>query len=180
MKERSVKERVLFYCRCNALWSQMAEAFLKKFFPERYEAYSAGVQVTAVHPGAARVMAEIGIDLSEHRSKGIEEFVGTKFDYVALVCGEPPEVCPFFPQQEKPVKCERCSMCCIFLPFFPSGVQVLRTSFRDPTKFVGPEKQSLDMFREVRNEIRDWVMDTFGVEEIAVDSRSGGCAFRQT
>ncbi len=179
MKERSVKEKVLFCCRCNALWSQIAEAFLKKFFPERYEACSAGVLVTVVHPMVTRVMAEIGIDLSGNRSKGIEEFVGTKFDYVALVCGEPPEICPFFPGQEKPVKCERCSACCIFMPFFPSGVQVLHSSFKDPTKFVGPEKESLDLFREVRDTIRDWVIDTFGAEEVVADSSGEGCTFRQ-
>ena len=143
----------------------------QEVFPERYEAYSAGAKVTTVHPAAVRVMAEIGIDLSGHRSKAIEEFVGTKFDCVALVCGDPAEVCPFFPQQEKATKCERCASCCVFLPFFPRGVRVLRASFKDPTKSVGSENESLEVFRQVRNEVRDWVMDTFGAEEIVVDSR---------
>jgi arsenate reductase (thioredoxin) len=166
VKKPSTKGKVLFYCRCNALWSQMAEAFLKKFFPERYEACSAGMQVTPVHPMVVRVMTEIGIDVSGHRSKEIEEFVGTKFDCVALVCGGPAEVCPFFPRQERPAKCKSCAACCVHLPLFPSAMQVLRTSFNDPTKFVGPEAQSLDLFRQVRDEIRDWIIDTFGEEEI--------------
>jgi arsenate reductase (thioredoxin) len=178
MKESSVKGKVLFYCRCNALWSQMAEAFVKRFFPERYDAYSAGARVTAVHPDAVRVMAEIGIDLSRHRSKAIEEFVGTRFDCVALVCGEPPEVCPFFPQQEKATKCERCASCCVFLPFFPRGVRVMRVTFKDPTKSVGSENESLELFRQVRNEVRDWVMDTFGATDASTVSQPGGAAFR--
>jgi len=164
VKEHSVRKKVLFYCRCNALRSQMAEAFLKKFFPDRYDACSAGMLVTTVHPMVVRVMAEVGMDLSGHRSKSVEEFVGTKFDFVALVCGGPAEVCPFFPGQEKPLECKECAACCIHLPLFPRGDQVLHASFHDRTKLAGPEEESLDLFREMRNEIRDWVIETFGAE----------------
>ena len=159
---------MLFYCRCNALWSQMAEAFLKRFFPEKYEAYSAGAKVTPVHTDAVRVMAEIGIDMSEQRSKNIEEFIGTTFDCVALVCGDPPAECPFLHRARESLHCNHCQGCCRFLPFFPSGAEVLHAHFQDPTKLVCPDDDAIDAFRKVRDGIRDWVIETFVKDTPAV------------
>ena len=158
------KLRVLFYCRRNAVRSQMGEAFLKTFFPERYEAYSAGVTATDVHPTARRVMAEIGIDLSGHRSKNVEEFVGTRFDCVALVCGEPPEVCPYVCEEKETFNCKNCQGCCESFPFFPRGLKVLHANFDDPTRYTASEDEAISAFRKVRDDIRDWVLENFSAQ----------------
>jgi arsenate reductase len=140
----------------------MAEAFLKLFFPEGYEAYSAGIMATDIHPAVKIVMAEIGVDMASQRSKNVEEFVGTKFDCVALVCGGPPPECPFLQRARESLHCRGCQGCCRFFPFFPSGVKVLHAHFQDPTKLPSLDTDSVDVLRKVRDDIRDWVIETFG------------------
>ena len=81
-----MKKKVLFICTHNSAHSQMAEALLRVLYGERYEAYSAGTQPSKINPYAIKVMAEIGIDISKHCSKSIEEFRNMKFDYVVTVC----------------------------------------------------------------------------------------------
>ena len=95
------KQKVLFICTHNSARSQMAEGLLNALYGDRYEAYSAGTQPTEVNPYAIKVMAEMGIDISKHRSKSVEEFRGKKFDYVVTVCDHAKETCPFFPGGEK-------------------------------------------------------------------------------
>jgi len=92
-----MKQKVLFICTHNAARSQMAEGLLRNIYGDRYEVFSAGIQPMQVHPLAVAVMKEIGIDISSHRSKSIEEFRGTNFDYVVTVCDNAKEGCPFFP-----------------------------------------------------------------------------------
>jgi len=162
MKAAEQKQKVLFYCRCNAACSQMAEAFLKRFFPEGYEAYSAGIMATEIHPAVKTVMAEIGIDLSGQRSKNVEEFVGTRFDWVALVCGDPPPECPFLHRTRESLHCKGCQGCCRFFPFFPSSAKVLHTHFQDPSGFVPDNSDAIDAFRRLRDDIRGWIIETFG------------------
>jgi arsenate reductase (thioredoxin) len=162
MKRAEQKQKVLFYCRRNAARSQMAEAFLKLFFPDGYEAHSAGIMATDIHPTVKVVMAEIGIDLSGQRSKNIEEFVGTKFDCVALVCGGPPEECPFLHRAREALHCKGCQGCCRFFPFFPSGTKMLHAHFEDPTGFESLNDEALDSFRKIRDDIKGWVIETFG------------------
>jgi arsenate reductase len=116
----------------------MAEAFLNKLCGDKYKAESAGVTPTQVNPYVAKVMAEIGIDLSTHRSKSIMEFQGKNFDYVVTVCDSAREVCPFFP-----------------------GEKELHKSFPDPTAFEGSEEEVLPKVRAVRDEIKQWVENTF-------------------
>ena len=135
-------EKVLFICTHNSARSQMAEAFLNAFYSDRYKGYSAGIGTTKVNPYVVKVMAEIGIDISMHRSKSIEEFYGEIFDYVVTVCDGAREVCPFFP-----------------------GDKVLHKSFEDPSEFVGTEDEILEEVRRIREEIIDWIEITFGKEE---------------
>ncbi|HME45095.1 MAG TPA: arsenate reductase ArsC [Syntrophorhabdales bacterium] len=162
MKPAQQKQKVIFYCRCNATCSQMAEAFLRLFFPEGYEAYSAGMMAAEIHPAVKTVMAEIGVDMSGQRSKNVEEFVGTKFDCVALVCGDPPEKCPFLNRAREHLHCKGCQGCCRFFPFFPSGTKVLHTHFADPARFVSPGDETIEALRKLRDDIKDWVIETFG------------------
>ncbi|MCX7795356.1 MAG: arsenate reductase ArsC [bacterium] len=133
-----MKERVLFICTHNSCRSQMAEGLLRYLYGDIYEAYSAGLEVTEVNPYAIKVMKELDIDISNHRSKSIEEFRGIMFDYVVTVCDSAREKCPFFP-----------------------GKKVIHKSFEDPAEFVGREDEKLEIFRKVRDEIKDWIIKTF-------------------
>ena len=116
----------------------MAEGFLNALHGERYEGYSGGTEPTNVNPYVAKAMSEIGIDISEHRSKSIKEFQGRHFDHVITLCDDAREACPFFP-----------------------GKEILHKSFEDPAKFKGTEVEVLEKVKHVRDEIKDWVEKTF-------------------
>jgi arsenate reductase len=116
----------------------MAEGLLNARYSDRYDAYSAGVTPTAVNPYVIKAMSEIGIDISMNRSKSIEEFRGRTFDYVVTVCDHAKEVCPFFP-----------------------GETILHKSFTDPAEFNGEDDEILDGVRQVRDDIKDWIEQTF-------------------
>ncbi|MBS7629738.1 arsenate reductase ArsC [Candidatus Bathyarchaeota archaeon] len=134
-----VKEKVLFICTHNSARSQMAEGLLRSLYGDFYEVYSAGTEPTGLNPYAIRVMAEIGIDISKQRSKSVSEFLGTKFDFVVTVCDQAKERCPYFPM----------------------GGKRLHKSFQDPTTFRGSEDEILEGFRNVRDQIKEWVDKTF-------------------
>jgi len=119
----------------------MAEGFLNALHRDRYEAHSAGIKPTKVNPYAVKAMAEAGIDISKQHSKSIEEFRGKIFDYVVTVCDDAKEACPFFP-----------------------GDKVLHKSFRDPSRLKGTDDEILKKVRRVREEIREWIEETFGRE----------------
>ena len=129
---------VLFICTHNSARSQMAEALLNKLCGDRFKAESAGVTPTQINLYVAEVMAEIGVDLSTHRSKSIMEFQGKTFDYVVTVCDSAREFCPFFP-----------------------GEKEMHKSFPDPAAFKGAEAEVLPRVRAVRDEIKEWVENTF-------------------
>ena len=118
----------------------MAEGLLRLLYPDRYEAYSAGSNPSKVNPYAIRAMEEIGIAISAHRSKSVEEFRGIKFAYVVTVCDRAKETCPFFPGAEKYV----------------------HENFENPSDFKGGEDETLAVFGRVRDEIRNWIEKTFG------------------
>lgn len=128
------KARVLFICTHNSARSQMAEGYLKKRYGEYFEAYSAGTEPTSVHPLAVRVMREMGIDISEHRSKSVREFLNHHFDLVITVCDSAREACPFFPGAKK----------------------YIHAGFPDPAIIEGTEEEKLAAFREVRDQIISW------------------------
>ena len=134
-----MKKRVLFICTHNSARSQMAEGFLNTLYRDEYEAYSAGIEPTNVNPHVVKAMAEIGVDISTHRSKSVEEFRGENFDIVVTVCDHAKEACPFFP-----------------------GKRIIHKRFEDPSKFKGTEDEILEKVRLVRDEIKDWIEKTFG------------------
>ena len=138
---------VLFLCTHNSARSQMAEAFLNSLCGDRFKAESAGITPTRINPYVAKVMAEIGIDLSTHRSKSIMEFQGRNLDYVVTVCDQAREECPFFPGEK----------------------QVHRT-FPDPSSFMGTEEEILTKVRAVRDEIKQWIHKSFCKEDTAVET----------
>jgi len=133
------KKRVLFICTHNAARSQMAEGLLRAFHGNRYEVFSAGTEPGMVSPYAIKVMAEIGFDIGAHRSKGLQEFLEQKFDYVITVCDHAKESCPYF----------------------PGGKKILHQSFEDPSAVTGTEEEIMAGFRRVRDEIRNWIENEF-------------------
>src|SRR5215471_6015801 len=91
------KKRVLILCTGNSARSQMAEGLLRHDAGDLFEVFSAGTRPTIVRPEAIAVMKELGIDISGHRSKSVDEFTGQSFDYVVTVCDNAKESCPIFP-----------------------------------------------------------------------------------
>ena len=96
-----MKRKVLILCTGNSCRSQMAEGILRHYGNDRFEVFSAGTIPSQANPVAIRVMKEIGIDISGHRSKHVDEFKGQSFDYVITVCDNAKESCPFFPGNTK-------------------------------------------------------------------------------
>jgi arsenate reductase (thioredoxin) len=132
-----MKNRVLILCTGNSARSQMAEGLLRHDAGDRFEVFSAGVSPSKVRPEAIAVMREVGIDLSAHRSKHVNEFAGQSFDYVLTVCDHAREVCPVF----------------------PARTITIHQSFVDPAACDEhrPEAERLDLFRQVRDEIRRYL-----------------------
>ena len=141
MTTQKLKEKVLIICNHNSARSQIAEGLLKSLYGEYYQVYSAGSNPTTVNPLAIKVMAEIGIDISENRSKSLKEYDGLEFDYVVTVCGGDSQVCPFF----------------------IGGKIYLHELFEDPTKINGTDQEKTDTFRRIRDEIKVWIEKTFQV-----------------
>jgi len=139
VNDKNSKEKILFICTNNSARSQMAEGYLKNAYGAHYEVYSAGTEPTVVNPYAIKVMDEIGIDISKHRSKSLKEFSDMEFDLVITVCGGSDQACPFF----------------------PGGKKHIHQGFRDPASVKGDEEEKMMIFREVRDEIISWIDETF-------------------
>src|SRR5262249_6568732 len=92
-----LKKRVLILCTANSARSQMAEGLLRHDRGDEFQVESAGSQGSLVRPEAIAVMKEIGIDITGHRSKSVDEFAGKDFDYVLTVCDNAKETCPIYP-----------------------------------------------------------------------------------
>jgi arsenate reductase len=129
------KQRVLILCTGNSARSQMAEGLLRHDASDRFEVFSAGLKPSSVRPEAVAVMRELGIDLSGHRSKHVDEFAGQKFDYVLTVCDNARESCPVF----------------------PSATRTIHQNFTDPAVSSGSEAERLALFRRVRDQIREYL-----------------------
>lgn len=146
MMDQSTKTKVLFLCTGNSCRSQIAEAWLRLLGGEDFEVFSAGLEPHGVNPLTTAVMKESGVDISDHRSKHIDEYIGKiNFDYLITVCGNADERCPYFPGM---------------------GAR-LHWPFEDPAAFQGPEDQKVDKFREVREKIKakikSWLEEEFPI-----------------
>jgi arsenate reductase (thioredoxin) len=130
-----MKKSVLILCTGNSARSQMAEGLLRHDAGDRFAVSSAGTRPTQVRPEAIAVMREIGIDISQHRSKSVDEFAGRPFDYVLTVCDNAKETCPVL----------------------PGGSMRLHHSFEDPAAVEGSSEVKLAAFRRVRDELRDYL-----------------------
>jgi arsenate reductase (thioredoxin) len=140
-----MKQRVLILCTGNSARSQMAEGLLRHEAGERFEVESAGTRPGTVRPEAIAVMGELGIDLSSHRSKHVDEFAGQQFDYVLTVCDNARDNCPIF----------------------PASVALIHHAFDDPAALEGDEAARLALFRRVRDEIRAYLRGFPGQTNLA-------------
>jgi arsenate reductase (thioredoxin) len=130
------RQRILILCTGNSARSQMAEGLLHHDAGGRFEVFSAGTKPSRVRPEAIAAMRELGIDISGHRSKSVDEFTGQPFDYVLTVCDNAKESCPIFP-----------------------GQTVTHHNFEDPAALQASEEERLALFRRVRDEIRQYLRD---------------------
>ena len=138
------KTRILFVCTANAARSQMAEGLLRTKYSDRYEVFSAGTRQAKVSTCAITVMQEIGIDISTHRSKTIDEFRDVSLDIAVTLCDNAHKVCPVVPSAKK----------------------TIHHGFADPHLTPGTDEEILLGYREVRDEICVWIDRFFAMEVI--------------
>lgn len=125
------RRKVLILCTGNSARSQMAEGLLRAMGGDAFEVSSAGTRPTGLREEAVEAMREVGVDISSHRSKSVDEFLGREFDYVLTVCDNARENCPVFPGEASRV----------------------HWSFDDPAAVEGDRDARLAAFRRVRDEI---------------------------
>jgi arsenate reductase len=130
------KQKILIVCTGNSARSQMAEGLLRHEGGDRFEVFSAGTKPSHVRPEAIAVMAEIGVDISGHRSKSVDEFIGQPLDFVITVCNNAKETCPVF----------------------PGNVTRFHWPFDDPAAVEGPEEVRKAAFRRIRDQIHGRIM----------------------
>jgi arsenate reductase len=133
------RKKILILCTANSARSQMAEGLLKQICKSKYEINSAGTKESFVRPEAIKVLREIGIDISENRSKSVEEFSEREIDFVLTVCDNAQENCPYFPAKTK----------------------LIHHSFEDPAAVEGDEETRLAAFRKVRDQIKEYLENSF-------------------
>ena len=143
------KMKVVFVCFHNSARSQMAEGLLRAMYVDRYEAYSAGVEASQVDTRAVKVMNEIDVDISKQRSKNVDEYRGTLFDLAVTVCDKAREMCPI------------CGVSLNAPANAPVSRKTIHKTFTDPAIADGSEEDQLTIFRQVRDEIRVWIIQTF-------------------
>jgi arsenate reductase len=132
--------KILFLCTGNSCRSQMAEGWARHLKGDVLEPFSAGTVARGMDPRAVRAMAEVGVDISGHRSKTLAAFTGVEFDAVITVCGHAAETCPVFPGRTRR---------------FHAG-------FEDPpalARAAATEEEAMVHYRRVRDEIRNFVKD---------------------
>jgi arsenate reductase len=129
------KIKVLFLCTGNSCRSQIAEGWARHLKGNVIDAYSAGIRPIGVSSRAVKTMAEVGVDISTHKSRHVDEFSGIDFDYVVTLCDNAAENCPVFSGKAK----------------------VLHEPFDDPYFASGSEGQIMATFRKVRDEIKTFI-----------------------
>jgi len=125
-------KNILVLCTGNSCRSQLAEGYLRFFADDKANVYSAGIETHGVNPKAVQVMAEEGIDISNHTSNHVDEYKDIQFDQVITVCDNAKEACPFF----------------------PGNVERFHFNFPDPAKATGSPEEIMNEFRRVRDMIK--------------------------
>ena len=139
------KQKILFLCTGNSARSQMAEAFVRKYASDRFEAHSAGLEPKGLNPLTIKVMDETGIDVSRQTSKGMDTYWGkTDIQYVVTVCDDADKNCP---------------------AVWPGVNKRMHWSFQDPAAVKGSEEEKLAKFREVRDLIKEKIKTWLAEQE---------------
>jgi arsenate reductase (thioredoxin) len=126
------KKNVLVLCTGNSCRSQLAEGYIRHFHGHVANVYSAGVETHGVNPKAIETMAADGIDISDHTSNHVDEYLNIPFELIITVCDHASERCPIF----------------------PSSAQRIHHNFPDPAKAIGTNEEILEAFKKVREEIK--------------------------
>ena len=129
-------KKILVLCTGNSCRSQMAEGYLRHFAGDKAEVFSAGVETHGVNPNAIQIMKEDGIDISQHTSNNLEEYLAVNFDFVITVCDNARERCPYF----------------------PSSAKKFHHNFPDPAKATGTEEEIKSEFRKVRDLVKEYCL----------------------
>ena len=127
-------KNILVLCTGNSCRSQIAEGYLQFYAGDKARVYSAGVEVHGVNPRAVQIMANDGIDIGQHTSNHVDEYMDVPFDYIITVCDNAKENCPYF----------------------PSKAQRFHYNFPDPAKATGTEQQVMQEFERVREMIKTY------------------------
>ncbi|MGC9337085.1 MAG: arsenate reductase ArsC [Candidatus Cloacimonadia bacterium] len=131
------KTKVLFLCSSNSARSQMAEAFLRRYGNDRFDAFSGGLEASEINLYTIKVMEEKGVKLDGQFSKNLDKYLKDRFDFLITVCSRAEEKCPFFP-----------------------GVSVrLHWPLEDPAAVEGSDEEKLAVFRKVRDQIESKIID---------------------
>ena len=136
MRKNISKKRIIVICTGNSIRSQIAEGFLKKY-RSTWEIRSAGTNPIGLNPITVNVMMEKGIDISNQKSKSLDQFKNSKFDYVITVCDNAKESCPLF----------------------PGNAKLIHWNFEDPADAEGGMNKKLFAFRKVRDKIEEKVIE---------------------
>lgn len=129
-------KNILVLCTGNSCRSQIAHGYLQAFAGDKAQVYSAGVEVHGVNPKAVKIMADDGVDISQHTSNNVDEYMDIPFDYIITVCDNARENCPYF----------------------PSKAQRFHQNFPNPAKATGTEHEVMDEFKKVRDMIKTYVV----------------------
>lgn len=130
-------KKILVLCTGNSCRSQIAEGYLRSFAKDKAEIYSAGIETHGVNPRAIAVMKEDGVNISNHTSNNVDEYMGINFDFVITVCDNAKENCPYFPS--KAIK--------------------FHYNFPDPAKVKGNDVEVMNEFRRVRDLIKNYCLE---------------------
>jgi len=134
------KKKILFVCIGNSCRSQMAEGLMRHYFGNEFDVYSAGTHPSYVNPRSIAVMKEIGIDISSHTSKSLNQFLETKMDYIVTLCDEAKSVC---------VRVD-----------IPHEI-LLHWSIPDPYDARGDDEDVLEAYRKARDDIKERLFEKF-------------------
>ena len=132
-------KNILVLCTGNSCRSQMAEGWIRYYAGNEVNVYSAGIEAHGLNNYAVKVMADALIDISKQTSKTTDDLPDIKFDYIITVCDEENVTCPFF----------------------PGGKIYIHKSFPDPTSIKGDSNKKIKFFTLIRNNIEEWIIDTF-------------------
>lgn len=129
------KMKILFLCTGNSCRSQIAEGWARHLKSDVIEAFSAGIIPVGVSSRAIKVMAEVGVDISQHLSKHVDELTAIDFDYIITLCDIAKEQCPVFPGKAK----------------------LIHKGFDDPSFVMGTEQEIMSAFRKTRDQIKAYI-----------------------